>query len=495
MRRAAFVAVALTMLSLSGCGEALRPPAVVLRMESPDPAGIQHDPAVAFFIDRVASLSGGRLRIDFETYPSSEDGAVDEAATLRAVAGGKADLGWAHTSSFDAVDVHAFDALDVPALIDSYPTEMAIIRSNLASRMLADVDHAGLAGVALLAGPLNRLIGTTAPLRSAGDIRGHALDLGPSTVAHMAIRALGGEPVQLTAGVPDLYRNGLGLPASPTFLEDDLDSIFFDRYGGRCDFGQAGCDTSRPWVMTNVVLGPAAEAIIANPGRLRRLSARQRSWLTHAAADATAYSARVANEDDRLIPELCAAGVRFGRASGATVASLRRAWRPLYAQLERGSAGPAISRILMLRNRSAAPAPLPVSPDCHRQPRRATAAHGVRSTLPDGIYRLRVTAADIRAAGAQGVGGVSPAVETLILRDGHWRLTFTEPTGDAEYGSYAGTPLRTAWFTDRAGQLEEEFFSIVASPTGLRFNVVQSWADLRVERAIYASHLWQRIGN
>jgi hypothetical protein len=119
----------------------------------------------------------------------------------------------------------------------------------------------------------------------------------------------------------------------------------------------------------------------------------------------------------------------------------------------------------------------------------------VHSTLPDGVYRLQVTAADIRAAGAQGVGGVAPGVETLTLRDGHWRLNLTEPTGDTEYGSYAGTPLRTAWFTDRAGQLEEEFFSIVASREGLRFNVVQSWADLRVEHAIYASHLWQRIGN
>jgi TRAP-type C4-dicarboxylate transport system substrate-binding protein len=496
MRRAAFVAVALAILSLTGCGEAPAPSAVVLHMDSPDPAGVQHDPAVEFFISRVASLSDGRLRIDLENPASSQDGSVDEAAILRAVAGGKADLGWVHTSSFDAIDVHAFDALDVPALIDSYPIETAVIRSNLAKRMLAAVNHGGLAGLALLAGPLDRLITTTTPLRSAGDIRGHAFfSLGPSTVTRMAIRALGGDPLQLTAELAGLYRNGLGLPGPPAFLEDDLDSIFFDRYGGRCDFGQAGCDTSRPWVTTNVVLGAAAEAIIANPRRLRGLSARQRSWLARAAAEATAYSVRVANEDDQLIPELCAAGVRFRSASPATVASLRLAWRPLYAQLEHGPAGPAISRILALRNRSAAPAPLPVPPACHREPSRATAAHGVRSTLPDGVYRLQVTAADIRAAGAQGVGGVSPAVETLILRDGHWRLNFTEPTGDAEYGSYAGTPLRTAWFTDRAGQLEEEFFSITASREGLRFDVVQSWADLRVEQALYGSHVWQRIGS
>ncbi len=78
-------------------------------------------------------------------------------------------------------------------------------------------------------------------------------------------------------------------------------------------------------------------------------------------------------------------------------------------------------------------------------------AHGVRSTLPDGVYRIQVTAADIRAAGAQGLGGVWPAVETLTLRDGHWRLDFTEPTIDAEYGTYAGTPLAYG-LVDRPGR-------------------------------------------
>ena len=119
----------------------------------------------------------------------------------------------------------------------------------------------------------------------------------------------------------------------------------------------------------------------------------------------------------------------------------------------------------------------------------------MRSTLPNGVYRLQVSAADIRDAGAQGLGGVQVGVETLTLRDGHWRLVFTEPTAGAEYGTYAGTPLRTAWFTDRAGQLEEEFFSIVVSRDGLLFHVVSSWADDRVEGVLYASHRWLRIGS
>jgi TRAP-type C4-dicarboxylate transport system substrate-binding protein len=483
-------------LSLAGCGETPRQRAVVLRMASPDPAGIQHDPAVELFVKRVARLSGGRLRIEVESYPRRVDGSVDEAGLLRAVAGGEADLGWARTASFDAVDVDAFDALEVPMLIESYPAETAVIRSALVKRMLAGVSRGGLTGLALLAGPLDRLIGTRTPLRSAGDIRGHAFAVRPSTVARMAVRALGGHAVALVPGLPGLYWTALNLPGAPAFAEDDLDSIFFDRYGGRCDFGVDRCDTSRPWVMTNVVLGPSVEAVVANPARLRRLSASQRGWLTRAAADAMAYSTRVASRDDRLAPELCAAGVRFGAASPATLAALSRAWRPLYARLEAGADATAIRAILALRGRHPAPAPVPVPRNCHREPARADSAHGVSSTLPGGVYRLQVTAADIRKAGARGLGGVQAGVETLTLRDGRWRLAFTEPSGEAaDYGTYAGTPLRTAWFTDRAGQLEEEFFSIVATRDELFFHVVQSWADDRVERAIYASHPWQRIGN
>ena len=499
MRRATAVAAMLAVLSLTACGGAPPTGTVVLRMESPDPAGIEHDPAVEFFVSAVARLSGGRLRIEVENYPRGQDGSVDEAGVLRAVAGGEADLGWAHTGSFDAVGVHTFDALDAPMLIDNYSSETAVIRSHLAKQMLAGVKPAGLAGLALLAGPLNRLIGTSTPLRGAGDIRGRVFALRPSSVTRMAVRALGGDPSQLSyqlvSEYPGLYVNAAQRPGPPAFLDDDLDSIFFDRYGGRCATQQAGCETSRPWVMTNVVLGPSTEAVVANLARLRSLSAPQRSWLTQAAADATSYSTLVADQDSRLVPELCAAGVRFSTASPATVASLRRAWRPLYAKLESGPGGSAIQKILALSSRTPALASLRIPRGCNRQPRQPYTAHGVRSTLPDGVYRIQVTAADIRAAGAQGLGGVWPIVETLTLRDGHWRLDFTEPTSPfVEYGTYAGTPLRTAWWTDRAGQLEESFFSVVVTRDGLRFYIVQSWDDYRVEHALYASHLWQRIG-
>ena len=499
MSRAAVLLLALAVLSLTACGAASKPAGLVLRMESPDPAGIDHDPAVAYFVNRVAQLSGGRLRIEVDNIRPL-DGSVDETAVLRAVARGSADLGWAHTRSFGFVNVHAFNALDAPMLIENYRTESAVIGSGLAASMLAGVKHAALTGLALLAGPLNRLIGTSTPLRGPGDIRGHVFALRRSSFADMAVRALGGDPLELSyANVnAGLYTKVInGQPAPPAFLEDDLDSIFFDRHGScLTQLSQTQlpeCATSRPWIMANVVLGASPEVIVANPGRLRRLSARQRSWLVRAAADAARYSTQVADRDSRLVPELCAAGVRFATASPAAVASLRRAWRRLYARLAHGPAGPAIRQIVTLRGGASAPPSLGIPSDCHRQPRQAYTAHGVRSSVPDGVYRIQVTAADIAAAGAQNLGD-NPGVETLTLRNGRWRLYITEPGDSTEQGTYAGTPLRTAWFTDRPGFDQESFYSIAVSRSGLSFHIVQSWDSFLIDQATYGLHLWRRIG-
>jgi TRAP-type C4-dicarboxylate transport system substrate-binding protein len=501
MRLMPIVAVTIAALALGGCGSASQGHVVVLRMESPDPGGIEHDPALEFFVNQVARLSSGQLQIRVENYPRGRDGSVDEAGLLRALARGRADLGWAHTGSFDAIGVHSFDVLDTPMLIDNYRTEAAVVSSDLSGPMLAGVGRAGLTGLALLSGPLLRLIGTDGTLLSADDIRNHTFATRPSSVALMAVHAVGGHPMELSYAAidsfPGLYRDGLGNAGRPAFLEDDLDSIFFDRYGGRCAFGHGGCDTSRPFVATNVVLGPEAVAIVANPRRMRGMSARERAWLARAAAAARSYAAREAGQDSRLIGQLCAAGVRFGPASPAALTSLRRAWRPLYAQLERGPAGSSIRGILALRGRSPRSQPLPIPLNCRLQPSRPSTAHGLRSTLPNGVYRIEVTAADIRAAGAEGspAAQVQPGVETLTLRDGHWQINFTEPGKYSLYGTYAGSPLRTSWFTYRAGQLEESFFSIVATSAGLRFFVVQSWDNFGVEEALYASHVWRRIGS
>jgi Bacterial extracellular solute-binding protein, family 7 len=122
----------------------------VLRLASADPAGIEHEPAVAFFIDRVAKLSKGRLRIAVDERRAP----WHEVRVLQDVARGEADLGWAHTRTFDNVGVRSFVALDAPMLIDGYGAEHAVLRSSLATEMLAGTRSAGLHGLAVLSGDL-----------------------------------------------------------------------------------------------------------------------------------------------------------------------------------------------------------------------------------------------------------------------------------------------------------------------------------------------------
>ncbi len=84
----------------------------------------------------------------------------------------------------------------------------------------------------------------------------------------------------------------------------------------------------------NVNLWPQTLAVIANPGRLARLTSQQRAWLTEAVRDTAARSTGLTDGDAGLPPGLCADGSRFANASNAGIAALRSAFAPVYAQVE-----------------------------------------------------------------------------------------------------------------------------------------------------------------
>jgi hypothetical protein len=177
----------------------------------------------------------------------------------------------------------------------------------------------------------------------------------------------------------------------------------------------------------------------------------------------------------------------------AALARLRRAWRPVYRRLEtRPDARAALREIRRLRARSPAPAPLRPAPGCSRPSSAGDAARGVRSTVPDGIYRVRVTDADLRAVGANRAGDRT-GTATLTLRGGRWRLVFSEPGRSVRTGTYAGTALRTAWATDGSTR-DQAYVSIAVRDDGALAFHVGSAANLATTQAIYASHTWQRIG-
>jgi hypothetical protein len=412
-----------------------------------------------------------------------------------------ADLGWSHTSTFEEVGVRSFDALDAPMLVDGYAVQRAVLRSSLATQMLTGTRSVGLHGLALLSGPLSRLVGVGQPMRQPEDL--HHLSFGVHgvitgkrrirpTTAVLATLALRAYRVPMYHDFVEALYTGPGGGAAA--FEDDLDAIFFDRYGGGCRSEEPGCGTLDPWVTANVVLWPRAAVLVANPKRLEALPAHERAWIEQAASQAADYSTTVGpREEQRLVPELCAAGVRFATASHRDLAALRRALRKVYARLERSPpTRSAIRRIERLRRTTAVDAALAVPSGCGRPGRPARGARGVRSPLPDGVYRARITESDLRRTGAHRAGNRA-GTATLTLRGGRWQLLFSEPGRTLERGTYAGTLLRTTWAYDGSGR-DESYVSVVVDPDGgLRFHVVSA-LDLPFARATFASHIFQRIG-
>jgi TRAP-type C4-dicarboxylate transport system substrate-binding protein len=498
VRHVCALAAALALVAVTGCSHSRHKPMRTLRLASADPAGIQHDPAVSFFVDRVARLSNGRLRIAVDEHRAPDR----EKQLLLDVARGHADLGWSHTSSFEQVGLRSFDALDAPMLVDGYAIERAVLRSSLASQMLAGTRSVGLHGLALLSGPLTRLVGVGQAMRRPEDM--HHLSFGVhgvitgrgrirQTTAVLATRALRAFSVPMYHDfVEALYTDPAGGAAA---FEDDLDAIFFDRYGSGCSSKDADCRTLDPWVTANAVLWPRAAVLVANPERLQGLPDNERAWIEQAASQAADYSTTLGHrEEQRLVPQLCAAGVRFATATRRDLAALRRALRKVYAQLERSPrTRAAIGRIERLRRTTPADAALTVPSGCDRPGRPSRRARGVRSPIPDGVYRARITDGDLRSAGAHRAGNRS-GTATLTLRGGRWRLLFSEPGRTLQSGTYAGTAPRTTWSYDGSRRNESYVSVVVSRDGGLRFHVVRA-LDLPFARATYASHAFERIGD
>jgi TRAP-type transport system periplasmic protein len=497
VRHLCALAVALALVATTGCSNAGRRPTQTLRLASADPAGIEHDPAVSFFVDRVAKLSRGRLRIAVDEHWAPDH----EKRLLLDVARGDADLGWSHTSSFEELGVRSFDALDAPMLVDGYGIERAVVQSPLAAEMLTGTRSVGLHGLALLSGPLSRMVGIGQAMRKPEDLVHlgfgvHGVITGRTRIqrptAALTAQALHAFRVPMFHDFVDaLYADPGGGAAA---FEDDLDAVFFDRSGSGCRSEGPDCGALDPWVTANVVLWPRTGVLVANPRRLQALAANERAWIEKAASQAADFSTTLGHrQEQQLVPELCAAGVRFAATSPRDLAALRRALRTVYARLERSPrTRSAIRRIERLRRTTAVDGALELPPGCRRPGRPSGRARGVPSPIPDGVYRARITDADLRREDAHRASNRA-GTATLRLRRGRWRLLLSEPGRTLQSGTYAGTSLRTIWAYDGSRRNESYVSVVVGRDGGLRFHVVRA-LDLPFARAIYASHVFERIG-
>jgi TRAP-type C4-dicarboxylate transport system substrate-binding protein len=492
-RRLALAAVAALACAPAGCGSSPAPAATILRLEVDEPAGVQHLPGLERFVERIGQRSHGKLRIAVVLAH-----VPDQRALVADVGRGRADLAWVDTRVFGTLGVTSFDALTAPLLVNDYATQAAVIRSGVPGQMLPDLRKLGVRGLAVVAGRLRKPIGVGRKLLAPADYRGIHLRLLDSNVYARFARALGANPINdrnsgLQDDVPDGYIGG---------LEDDLDSAFFDLPAGRPTYKDSGPrgPVGRPYYVTaNVSFWPRTAAIVTSPRRLAELSAQQRGWLLAAAHDAVAYSTTAVDADGELARELCAAGTRFAVAGSADRHALARALAPVYAHLRSNRlSGRLIAEIQAIKRRVRPSRPFAIPAGCTTATRPVIdPARRKLNTIPNGVYRVRITPADLRA------GGVRPAVPddygtfTLTLEHGHWKLEKHDPEpAYLEAGLYSGTPARAMFVSTYAPQLfhpsAPAAFSLVFSHAGLRIFPATENDPLFV--TWYGAHTWSKIG-
>jgi TRAP-type C4-dicarboxylate transport system substrate-binding protein len=375
---------------------------VVLRMASA--YGELNDvPAVQDFVSRVKERSGGNLRIQVANRWG--DYATDaEQQVVRAVAAGKADLGWAGTRVFDTMGVTSFQALQAPMLIDSYALEQAVIASDIPGQMMHGFSKVGVQGLGVLADGLRKPIAVKQPMLGTADWRGMTFGTAMSVGQAQAIRALGATPMEI-------FRRSRNEALEEGKIQGFEMNLLL--YEGNVSAHRA------PYVTANVTLWPQMDALLANPGRLAALTGQQRGWLQQAAQDAAGRSADRADRDAQSLNNTCQSGARFANASQADLASLRKAFAPVYASLEQDPQTKAfIQRIQALKQSTPATAPLAIPAGCTGEaPEQPAGNTGTAPADLNGTYRYLLTKEDARKNGDPEVDQF-PILTTVKLQDG-----------------------------------------------------------------------------
>jgi TRAP-type C4-dicarboxylate transport system substrate-binding protein len=375
---------------------------VVLRMANAY-GDLQTAPVVEQFVSQVKARSGGSLRVQVTSrWGDYADDA--EQQVVRAVAAGKADLGWAGARVFDTMGVPSFQALQAPMLIDSYALEQAVVASDMPGQMLQGLTKVGVRGLGVLPDSLRKPVAVRHPVLGVGDWRGITFGTLKSQGQAQAIRSLGATPMEV-------FRRARNEALSDGRLQGLEMDLFVYEHGGPVQ--------PAPYVTANVTLWPQMDVLFANPDRLGRLTEQQRGWLQQAAQDAAGRAAALADRDAQSLKNACRSGARFANASPADLAALRGAFASVYASLERDPQTKAfIERIQALKRSTSAEAPLAIPAGCTgTAPQQPAASAGTAPADLNGTYRYLLTKEDARKVGDPEVDQF-PHVNTVKLRDG-----------------------------------------------------------------------------
>jgi TRAP-type C4-dicarboxylate transport system substrate-binding protein len=351
------------------------------------------------FVDEVERISDGKIEIRFRNEWLGWPWRRGEAALIRDVAAGKADLGWVGSRAWDDVGVTSFDALHAPLVVDSYELEGEVLAAGVADELLEGVEALGVVAIGVLPGPLRKVLGVERPFLRPADFDGMRVGLNRSQVGSASLRALGAVPVTVPGGV-DLVGQVDG-------LEQQVASIDGNTY-----------DDAAKYLTANVNLWPRWVVVFMNAERFERLARSQQDALREAVRTARPMMLAAAEgAQEASTVALCDRGLTLAVASPNDLSELRAAVAPVTASLARDAATrEVLERIEELRQGGAAPdsiAPCPV----RTTPRARRAL--------DGTYVTVTTAEDARRAkipAGDPIYGDLPIRQRLVLRAGVYKV-------------------------------------------------------------------------
>jgi TRAP-type C4-dicarboxylate transport system substrate-binding protein len=317
--------------------------------------------------DAVRRLSHGSLRIVVKSGWRRRE--VDyERNTIADVHAGKVSLASVPVRAYDTIGVRSFQGLLAPFLIDSYALERAVLAGPLPAQLLSGVEPLGVRGVALLPGPLQRVLSIGTAMLAPSDYRSQEIGIHRSEVATSTIRALGTTSTELTpAGVPPRLRG----------IETDLVDLLANRYN------ELTADESLP---SNVSFWPLVTSIVVNEKAFASLSRAQQRALEAAGRSALGPSMeRLARDEHHALGAMCQNADRRGSlaflsATPSHLAALRTAVDPVYHRLESAAGTRAVIASVQATKRTVTATP---APDCS-----GGLLHRLRLTRPAGSLRL-----------------------------------------------------------------------------------------------------------
>ena len=304
------------------------------------------------FLEEVERLTDGSVTIDLANEwragePDQEQGMLED------IQAGELDMGWVGARALEGVGVTSFQALLAPLLVDSYELEAAVFEEGIAEQMLADIteqmladgEEAGLTGIAVLPGPLRKMMGIAQPFTTTADFAGQVVGYSGGPLAERSLEALGAQP-QLVAESTPLE----GLDA----LDYHLAAIYGNFYFEQADY-----------VTGNLNVWPRPVVVVMNADVFATLSADLQAALREAgvAASGGALEASSAGEAEAG-SGLCTEGMTVATATEADLDELQAAFAPVYSDLEESPSTLAyLDAIRALKEELGAPAAGVTCPD------------------------------------------------------------------------------------------------------------------------------------